>query len=257
MMFKKIRSILLTTALVAAMSGLALAQRDDDDRDNHRDNDRSTHSQDSNRQWGQNRNADAREYGFHNGYRAGFIRGRNFRNTRGNNGIYNNGGYNNGGYNNNGYGRERMNDTDGYQTSMGSRGQYRKGYREGFGSGYNDASNNRGSQYGYVYGQNGQRTPWDPDGDGRPGTNNDGYNNNNNNYNNNYGVAARFGTQDGLSLGRSDRQSGHSSRPTEWKAYRDADHGMSSASGYSSEQYKREYRQAFVAGYDQGYGYNR
>jgi hypothetical protein len=240
MMIKRIKAILLTTALVAAMSGLAVAQNGDY-RDNDRGNDnRGNHDQDSNRQWGQNRNADAHEYGFHNGYRAGFDRGRNFRNTRGNNG----------GYNNDGYRRDRMNDADGYQASMGARGQYKKGYREGYSSGYNDASNNRPVQYPYVYGQSGQRTPWDPDGDGRPGTSN----NNSNNY---YGTAARFGTEDGQVLGRSDRQSGHSSRPTEWKAYRDADHGMSSASGYSSDQYKEEYRQAFVAGYNQGYGYNR
>jgi len=150
MMIKRIKTILLTAALVAAVSGLAVAQNGD-----YNDNNRGNHDQDSNRQWGQNRGADAREYGFHNGYRAGFDRARNFRNTRGNNGGYNNNdgynnGNNNGDYNNDGYGRNRMNDTDGYQTSMGSRGQYKKGYREGYRTGYNDASSNRPAQYPYV-----------------------------------------------------------------------------------------------------------
>ena len=266
MRIKRIKALLLTTALVVAVSGVAVAQNDND-----RDDNRGNHEQDSNRQWGQNRNADAREYGFHNGYRAGFERGRNRHNTSDNNSGYNNGnssdndrddnngGYNNGnnsndgynnnnGYDNDGDRRNHMNDTDGYQSSMGSRGQYKNGYREGFSAGYNDASNNRRAQYPYVYGQSGQRTPWDPDGDGQPGTSS------NSNFN---GTAARFGMEDGLSLGRRDRESGHSSRPTAWKAYQDADHGMSSASGYSSGQYKQEYRRAFMDGYSQGYGYNR
>src|SRR3954471_4753739 len=94
----KIKAILLAMAMVATLSGLAVAQngnynddnryqrdRDDDYRGNHRNDDND------NRRWGRDRNDDAREYGFHNGYRAGFMQGRSVRNSRGRYGNWNNG----------------------------------------------------------------------------------------------------------------------------------------------------------------------
>jgi len=260
---RKIKAILLAMAMVATLSGLAVAQhrdRDYDDDDRYqRDNDyRTDHHDTDNYRWGRDRNNDAREYGFHNGYRAGFFQGRRVRNDRGGYGNWNRGRWGN--QNN------RVDDTTGYQGYMGPQGQYKKGYREGYRQGYADAYNNRRSQYGYTYGQNGQRTPWDPDGDGRPGYSNGSYNNggyNNGQYGGQYGNqgngnAQRFGYQDGQQAGQRDRQSRHSYRPTEWEAYKDADHGMSSSNGYrSSDDYKRDYRQAFMNGYNQGYGYRR
>ncbi|MDP9267367.1 MAG: hypothetical protein M3P27_03460 [Acidobacteriota bacterium] len=276
----KMKTILLAMATVGILSGLAIAQNNGDYRDNQGNGNYSGNHRDSdNYAWGQNRNTDAREYGFHNGYRDGFNQGRmnrannNNRNGNNGNGDYNSGNYGNGTYNNgnngnynNGNGNyDRRNETGAYQSAMGPRGQYKQGYREGFRSGYSDARNGRRTQYGYVYGQNGQRTPWDPDGDGRPGVtiNNGGYNGGYNNGNwttggRGNGNAARFGSQDGQQAGQSDRQSNHSSRATEWASYRDADHGLSSSSGYSSsDQYKQEYRQAFVSQYNQAFGYRR
>jgi hypothetical protein len=243
----KIKAILLAMAMVVTLSGLALAQGNYDDRNrDYRDrgnNDyRGNHQDNDNYTWGQNRNNDAREYGFHNGYRDGWNQGRAARMRRG---SYNYGG---------------SSDTNGYNRYMGPRGQYKQGYREGYRVGYSDAFYSRRSQYSYTYGQNGNRTPWDPDGDGRPGySNNGGYYGNNNNYNNGYnngnGSASQWGYRDGLAAGQKDRSTGHSYRPTEWAAYRDADHGMSSSTGYgSSDQYKQEYRQSFMNGYQQGYG---
>jgi hypothetical protein len=254
---KRFKAILLAMAMVATLGGVALAQnrdynddnryqrdRDDDYRSNHRNDDND------NRRWGRDRNDDAREYGFHNGYRAGFMQGRSVRNSRGRYGNWNNGQWGNSTGN--------QSDTSGYERWMGPQGQYKQGYREGYRTGYSDAYNGRRSQYRYTYGQNGQRTPWDTDGDGRPGYNNGGYNNgqyNNGQYGNGNRNAERYGYQDGIQLGQSDRNSRHSYRPTEWKAYKDADHGMSSSNGYrSSDDYKREYRQAFMNGYNQGYG---
>lgn len=106
-------------------------------------------------------------------------------------------------------------------------------------------TSNQGS-YGPGYGQPGY-------GYSQPGYSQPGYG-----YGYGYagnGNAAHFGNHDGLEAGQRDRASGHSYRPTEWEAYIDADHGMSSSSGYrSSDEYKQEYRRAFMNGYNQAYG---
>ncbi len=70
-----------------------------------------------------------------------------------------------------------------------------------------------------------------------------------------YGAASQWGYRDGVQAGQRDRSTGHSYRPAQWEAYKDADHGMSSSGGYyNSNQYRQEYRQAFLDGYNQGYG---
>jgi hypothetical protein len=240
----KIKAILLAMAMVVTLSGLALAQGNYNDNNRGNNDYRGNHQDNGNRQWGQDRNGDAREYGYHNGYRDGWSQGRSARTRRG---SYNYGGSNN---------------TNGYDRYMGPQGQYKQGYREGYRVGYSDAFYGRRAQSTNVYGQNGRATPWDPDGDGRPGySNNPGYGNNNGGYygnnNNNYGngSASQWGNRDGLAAGQKDRSTGHSYRPTELAAYRDADHGMSSSTAYrSSDQYRQEYRQAFMNGYQQGYG---
>jgi hypothetical protein len=234
------KGILLVTMLIAALSGVAaFAQdRDDDDYYRHgRDND--------NYRWGQNQNADAREHGYHQGYRDGWYNGRNARNSRWN--------YSQG---------VRPDDDRNYQNWMGPKGQYKKGYRSGYQAGYGDAYYGRRAQNTWTYGQNGRRTPWDPDGDGDvhypPQYPNNQYPNGGGGYYGNNGNAQRFGYADGQQAGQRDRSSRHSYRPTEWEAYRDADHGMSSSTGYRSENdYKTQYRQAFMNGYNQGYGYRR
>ncbi len=69
-------------------------------------------------------------------------------------------------------------------------------------------------------------------------------------YYQNDGSAAQWGYRDGLDAGRSDAVNGHSYRPYEWEAYRDADHGMS-LNPYGG--YREEYRRAFLDGYSRGY----
>jgi hypothetical protein len=101
---------------------------------------------------------------------------------------------------------------------------------------YNNGYYNNG-YYNNGYGNNGYYAN---------GYGNGGYNGN--------GYAAQFGYRDGLEAGRRDRMTGHSYRPYQWAAYRDADHGMS-ISGYgNSGFYRQQYRQAFLSGYNQGYG---
>jgi len=241
---KKLKGILLAMAMVAMLSGMALAQGYQG-RDYDRDNDyRGNHREDNNYRWGRDRNNDAREYGYHNGYRAGWNQGRNIRMSRGTYGNWGGGQW--------GSSNGIQSDTNGYQRWMGPQGQYKQGYREGYRSGYSDAYYNRRAQTTTIYGQNGRGTPWDPDGDGRPGiSNNGGY------YGRGNDNAQRFGFSDGQSAGQRDRSTGHSYRPTEWVAYRDADHGMSTSGYNNSNQYKQDYRQAFMNGYNQGYGYRR
>jgi len=234
----KFKAILLASAMLVALGGLAIAQdRDNDDRySRDRDDYRNDHREYDNYQWGRDRNADSREYGFHNGYRDGWNSGRDARGQRRDRDYRSN------------------NDTNGYQDWMGSRGQYKKGYKEGYRAGYSDSYNGRSNQYPYVYGRNGQRSPWDPGSNSYGVCDQSGYGQQQD-YRYGNSTASQWGCKDGLEAGQRDRNDRHSYRATEWEAYRDADHGMSSSSGYgSSEQYQREYREAFIAGYDRGYG---
>jgi hypothetical protein len=237
----KFKALLLSSALLMVLGGLAMAQdRDNDDRySRDRDDYRNDHHDNDNHQWGRDRDADSREYGFHNGYRDGWNTGRDAHAQRGDRDY------------------RRNDDSNGYQDWMGSRGQYKKGYEDGYRAGYSDSYNGRSNRYPYVYGQNGQRSPWDPGGNtgnaygvcGQGGygqQQSDRYRN---------GPASEWGCKDGLEAGQRDRNDRHSARAAEWEAYRDADHGMSSSSGYGDpEQYKREYREAFLEGYNLGYG---
>ncbi len=64
-------------------------------------------------------------------------------------------------------------------------------------------------------------------------------------------IGARQGWQAGFQQGQSDREHGHSFRPTDVDAYKHIPH---TPSGYSGDQFKNEYRQGFVKGYSKGYG---
>ncbi|HWR16663.1 MAG TPA: hypothetical protein VN577_17690 [Terriglobales bacterium] len=81
--------------------------------------------------------------------------------------------------------------------------------------------------------------PW---GNGSYGNGRYGYNN--------YG--SQMGFQDGQYTGRLDAQNGQRYRPTEWKGYKEADHGMSQ-SGMNKQDFQNAYRQAYVQGYEQAY----
>lgn len=65
--------------------------------------------------------------------------------------------------------------------------------------------------------------------------------------------ARQWGYRDGLVDGRKDREHGHSFRPTQDDRYEDAsDHG--DHHGMSRQEWKNLYRDAYVHGYERGYG---
>lgn len=143
----------------------------------------------------------------------------------------------------------------GYQRHFGSRGQYRKAYRAGYERGYADAYNGHQSG-GWGWG----RRDRDRDGDWRR-RDGDWGRDRDDDWNRRGGndsryliqVAQQNGYQDGVHYGEMDRRNGHSNRPTEVKGYRDADHGYDRSLG-SRDDFKRIYRDAFIRGYQQGYG---
>jgi hypothetical protein len=65
--------------------------------------------------------------------------------------------------------------------------------------------------------------------------------------------ARSFGYHDGLAAGERDRVTGHSFRPTHSDRYEDApDHG--NRYGLSRDEFKSIYREAYLRGYQRGYG---
>src|SRR5262249_27135211 len=69
--------------------------------------------------------------------------------------------------------------------------------------------------------------------------------------------ATRVGYRDGFEAGRNDANDRERYDPRRSKRYRDGDHDFDRDYG-SRDQYKLEYRAAFVQGYDEGYrGYRR
>lgn len=218
-MWRKFKAVLLATSLAATLTGAASAHDDE-----YQGHDR-----------GRNRAQNAREYGFDNGYRDGFHHGREDRIRR----I----GYN---YRHGEYKRGLR----GYERWMGSQGQYKKGYRDGYKRGYDDAYRGRRSRHGDIwagYPRDGRGgVIWDRDRDGDIDYRDGGWGR--------YGSPAySTGFQDGVERGTRDRQTGHSYRPTQHGAYRDADHGYDSRYG-DRDTYKQQYREGFLQGYRQGYG---
>jgi hypothetical protein len=210
---KRMKAIVLSLAVLLSLSGLALAQDRDHDRDNR----------------GQEGRRDAHHEGFVRGYQAGQNAGRGDR----------------------GHSRrdqDRINDTDGYSHNMGPQGQYKKGYREGYHEGYERAYRNDAD-----YGRRGDNDrdrdrDGDRDRDWHHGQKNGSWSGGQNN-----DVAYRTGYDDGVTVGRQDKQGGHSYRPHDHdQSYGNADHNYSQVGG-DKNAYKQRYRQGFDAGYSRGY----
>lgn len=73
---------------------------------------------------------------------------------------------------------------------------------------------------------------------------------------NNGSVAVQIGYRDGLQVGRDDASNRQNYDPRRAKWYRDGDHDYNNRYG-SRDQYTREYRDAFIQGYEEGYRGNR
>ena len=66
-------------------------------------------------------------------------------------------------------------------------------------------------------------------------------------------VAYDTGYQDGLREGAEDQRTGHSNRPHEHAAWKDADHNLSTVNT-NPQDYKNRYREGYERGYRDGYG---
>ena len=64
-------------------------------------------------------------------------------------------------------------------------------------------------------------------------------------------LGARQGWIAGLAQGQSDREYGHSFRPTHVDTFK---HVPRSPQDYPKDQFRQEYREAFIRGYEHGYG---
>jgi translation initiation factor 4B len=120
----------------------------------------------------------------------------------------------------------------------GDRNAYRSGFRQGFMDGYRDGYRRSGPAYGSRQGAQG---PWDPNA-GRNDRARTRY----------VSPAAEHGYRDGHDQGQSDRRDRDRYDPVGARRYRSADHDYKGSYG-SRDQYKREYRDAFVQGYERGY----
>lgn len=229
-----------TIALSLLLTGVAYAKDRDDD-----------HRRDARYQVG--------GYGAEYGYRDGFDQGRN---DSGRNAGYN--------YKS----REYQKGERGYQKYMGSKGQYKQRYRDAYREGYEDGYRARGG-FGGIWGgnypnrdRNGNgipddrergRYPDDRNGNGIPDERERGrYPNDRNG--GVYGrgsevsnVAFDYGYQDGMYYAQRDLSRGRSANPTDAKGYKDADRGYNSR--YNRDEFKRYYREGFIRGYNQEYGY--
>jgi hypothetical protein len=123
----------------------------------------------------------------------------------------------------------------------GNRNAYRRLFRDGFTAGYDDAYR----QFGRLDGRNSQREgSWGSPNDER------------------YPAPVRAGRltsrasengyRDGYAQGRDDARDGDRYDPVRAKWYGEGDHGYSGQFG-DRDDYKRDYRDAFQRGYEQGY----
>jgi len=170
----------------------------------------------------------ARQHGYEHGYRDGYHHGREARES---------------------HAKYKLETKDykegdrGYDKHMGDEGEYKQGYRTGFQSGYDDAFYNRPGRFAEIYGH-GEARENRRDRDVtiievRPG----GYSD----------QAYDNGYRDGIRSGQKDLSNHAAFDPADQPSYRDGDHGYRNSFG-DIEVYKRQYREGFMRGYQDGYG---
>jgi hypothetical protein len=141
--------------------------------------------------------------------------------------------------------------TTDYSSRLGDRELYRRYYRAGFENGYNDGY---GTQVGYPQGTNWPATVDPNDNNDRRGRNWDRYGT--------YGgsfqlrqTALNAGYNEGIKVGREDRNRNRGSDFRNSSAYQEATKDYSSRLG-DRELYRRYYRDGFENGYNDGYNGN-
>jgi hypothetical protein len=169
----------------------------------------------------------ARQHGYEHGYRDGYHQGRESRES---------------------HAKYKLETKDykegdrGYDKHMGDRDEYKQGYRTGYQSGYDDAFYNRPGRFADIYGREDARDSRRdrvtiievPSG---------GYSD----------LAYDNGYRDGIRAGQRDLSNHAKFDPADQPSYRDGDHGYRSSFG-DLEGYKRQYREGFMRGYQDGYG---
>ena len=185
----------------------------------------------------------ARDFGYRDGYRHGLEDRRDRE------------GYN---YKSNEWKRAE----NGYDRSFGSKGQYKQLYRDAYAQGYEDGFYNRntwGNNGTWGRSDRGNRDgDHDRDDRWRDRRDNGGYGNGgygNGGYGNNGSISQRAGYdngyQSGVYYGQLDRSAGRRPNPQNCQGCKDADRGYHS--GYSREEFKVAFRDAFLRAYNQGY----
>ena len=173
----------------------------------------------------------ARQHGYEHGYRDGYHQGRDGRENRAKYNLET---------------KDYKEGDRGYDKHMGDRGEYKQGYRTGYQSGYDDAFYNRPGRFAEIYGREDARERT-RDRDVRiievP---RGGYSD----------LAYDNGYRDGIRAGQRDLSNHANFDPAAQPSYRDGDHGYRSSLG-DPEEYKRQYREGFMRGYQDGYGRRR
>jgi hypothetical protein len=158
-------------------------------------------------------------------------------------------------------------DGDGWHFQGHSDPAYDRGLRDGrsdreHGRGWHPHNNGQAYLNGYRAGFGRDGGGWQ----GRRDNDRDVYRGGNGGYrnpgaygNNAQTIAYNNGYREGVGYGQSDRNNGHSYRPTYSATYRNGHNGYNSSYG-SEMAYKRAFQDGFRAGYDRGYnggGYRR
>ena len=170
----------------------------------------------------------ARQHGHEHGYRDGYDHGREDRDRHGKYHLET---------------KDYKEGDRGYNKHLGDKDEYKQGYRSGYKDGYDDAYYNRAAKFTEIYGR--ESVP-ESRGDRnvtivevRPG----GY----------ADFAYDQGYRDGIRSGQKDLSEHARFEPADQPSYRDGDHGYSRSYG-DIEAYKRNYREGFMRGYQDGYG---
>jgi hypothetical protein len=130
----------------------------------------------------------------------------------------------------------------GYDKHMGNEGEYKEGYRTGYQNGYDDAFYSRPGRFAEIYARDDRDRDRDRDREvviTEPGFYPD--------------MAYDNGYRDGIRNGQKDVSNHANFDPAEQPSYRDGDHGYRASYG-DIEAYKRQYREGFMRGYQDGYG---
>lgn len=173
--------------------------------------------------------SDARQQGYHYGYRDGSDRGRQDRAYRESYNLQS---------------QDFRHADRGYERYMGDRDRFRDGYRDGYRTGYDDGYYGREGRYNQIYGANGD-DDYHRRGDG-DNDRDDGYFQRGNGY---FDGAFETGYRDGMEAAHSDWRKHKGYRPEKHDNYEDASHGYHDSYG-PKNAYKQRYRQGFLRGYE-------